>query len=101
MPDYVEVDHNKMTAKLTRVPARPRCPTRSDGTAPRRRILFALIVEAQPKDQKAAHRAAFFVLRHQPPSCSAFDALLNCLGGIADVCSWSRVAGAASVLPAL
>ena len=28
VPDYIEVDHSKMTAKLTRIPRSPRCPTR-------------------------------------------------------------------------
>ena len=28
VPDYVEVDHTKMTAKLTRIPASATCPTR-------------------------------------------------------------------------
>ena len=28
VPDYIEVDHNKITAKLARIPRSPRCPTR-------------------------------------------------------------------------
>ena len=28
VPDYIEVDHGKMTAKLARVPALTRCPIR-------------------------------------------------------------------------
>ena len=44
VPDYVETDHNKMTAKFIRVPQLSDVPyPGSDGTASDRRILFALI----------------------------------------------------------
>ncbi len=44
MPDYVEADHGKMTAKFARIPAVTDVPYPvADGTAPGRRILFALI----------------------------------------------------------
>ncbi len=43
VPDYIEVDHAKMTAKLTRVPAaRRRALPGADGAAPRGRVLLAL-----------------------------------------------------------
>ena len=43
VPEYIEVDHTKMTAKLARVPADQRgALSGADGAAPRRRILFAL-----------------------------------------------------------
>ena len=54
VPDYIEVDHSKKTAKLVpRAGARPTCPTRSHGAASRRRILLA--VTATSVRQK--HRA--------------------------------------------
>ncbi len=44
VPDYIEADHNKMTAKLARVPAHGRSALPgTDGAASGRRILFALI----------------------------------------------------------
>ncbi len=43
VPDYIDVDHSKMTAKLARMPALGDVPYPvHDGAAPRRRILLAL-----------------------------------------------------------
>ena len=43
VPDYIEVDHCKQTAKLSRLPAhRRRALSGGDGAAPRGRILLAL-----------------------------------------------------------
>ena len=43
VPDYIEVDHSKMTAKLTRIPAHHRgALPGADGAAPGGRVLFAL-----------------------------------------------------------
>ena len=47
VPDYYEVDHSKMTAKLTRVPLPVRrALSGADGAEPGHRILFALISSA-------------------------------------------------------
>ena len=44
VPDFLEVDHSKMTAKFTRIPALSDVPfAGADGAASDRRILFALI----------------------------------------------------------
>ncbi len=44
VPDFIEVDHSKMTAKYARIPASVRRAVRgADGAASDRRILFALI----------------------------------------------------------
>ena len=64
VPDYIEVDEGKMTAKLARIPALERRALRGDdGAAPRRRILFALIAAQRCNDKrKAALRGGLFAL---------------------------------------
>ena len=42
VPDYVEVDHAKMTAKLTRVPGLAEVPYPRNGAESGHRVLFAL-----------------------------------------------------------
>ena len=46
VPDYIDVDHTKMTAKLCWVPASARSLPGDDGTASRRRVLLALTLPA-------------------------------------------------------
>ncbi len=61
VPDYIEVDDGKMTAKLIRVPGDHRgALSGDDGAASDRRILFALITPQLFKRRKAALQAAFF-----------------------------------------
>ena len=61
VPDYIEVDHTKMTAKLARIPALERSAlSGADGAAPRRRILFALIVRERMR--KGRLEAAFLFI---------------------------------------
>ena len=66
VPDYIEVDHNKMVATFARVPAPDRrsVPGRH-GTEPRRRILFAIISSGLGlvKFGKATQRWVAFLLR--------------------------------------
>ena len=65
VPEYVEADHNKFTARFVRVPTLDALPG-TDGTEPGRRILLALIrgTDHQGKQfQGGGHGAALFLLR--------------------------------------
>ena len=64
VPDYIEVDDGKMTAKLMRIPAIERgALPGDDGAAPRRRILLALTRIRFHERQKAALRRPFLFAR--------------------------------------
>jgi hypothetical protein len=59
VPDYIEADHNKMTAKFTRIPGLSDVPYRgADGTEPRRRVLLALILTRKGHSGSGARRAS-------------------------------------------
>ena len=62
VPDYIEADHTKMTAKLTRVPAPAEVPYPVQ-MEPHLVVeyLFALISQHARRKRKAAHRAAFLL----------------------------------------
>ena len=70
VPDYIEVDHSKMTANFVRTPALGDVPYRgSDGTEPRRRILREeLIRSCRERDARgrAAGAAALLPCRRHP-----------------------------------
>ena len=54
VPDFLEVDHSKMTAKFVRIPgADGRAVPGADGAASDRRILFALILSVVCTEIKA------------------------------------------------
>ena len=60
VPDYIEVDHNKMTAKLARIPALGRrALPGADGAEPGRRVLFALMLDRADEPERPPSQAAF------------------------------------------
>ena len=62
VPDYIEVDHSKMTAKLTRIPQITRgALPRADGAASRGRVLLALTRMSGLDGRPLPLRAAAFV----------------------------------------
>jgi hypothetical protein len=64
VPEYVEADHNKMTATYTRVPNLSDVPYAvADGTEPGRRVLLALIQGLGSRRYKAVLRGGLFRIR--------------------------------------
>ena len=72
VPDYIEVDHSKMTARVTRMPTLVgSAVSGADGTEPRDRVLFALTATLAHR-AKAAPSGGLFssrVAAVTPASC--------------------------------
>ena len=83
VPDYIDVDHNKMVATYARVPGLGRrAVLRADGAEPGRRVLLALIARPESKSKRPRCSRGLFLLHrsgygirarsqpHDPPSKS-------------------------------
>ena len=83
MPDYIDVDHNKMTAKFVAHPGLADVPyAGADGTEPGHRILLALIGSPQLIQSKAAGNSGLLLIglkeqRAASQCCPAARCLLS------------------------
>ena len=69
VPDYIEVDHSKMTARVTRIPTLVGSAVPGpDGTEPRDRVLFALIARRLRLLEGRPEGRSFFWSRKCRPS---------------------------------